>query len=125
MDGINYDGTKDGQRERKDKGDLLLKASVFDVGAGKWKHFIKLLNKFCIFSLFLFGSKRDENGEWRRLHNEELHSLYRSPNVVMVIKSRSLRWANHVGRMKKGRSAFKILKGKPTGKRSLGRPRRR
>ena len=44
----------------------------------------------------IFGPKRDENGEWRRLHNEELHSLYRSPNIVRVIKSRRLRWAGQV-----------------------------
>ena len=69
----------------------------------------------------IFGPKRDENGEWRRLHNEELHSLYRSPNIFRVIKSRILRWAGHVARMGKGRSAFKILTGKPTGKRPLGR----
>ena len=69
--------------------------------------------------------KRDENGEWRRLHNEELHSLYRSPNIVTVIKSRRLRWAGHVARMEEGRSALKILTGKPTGRRPLGRPRRR
>ena len=64
----------------------------------------------------IFGPKRDENGEWRRLHNEELRSLYRSPNIVRVIKSRRLRWAGHVTRMEEGRSAFKILTGKPTGK---------
>jgi hypothetical protein len=51
--------------------------------------------------------------------------LYRSPNIVRVIKSKRLRWASHVARMKEGRSAFKILTGKPTGKRPLGRPRRR
>ena len=61
----------------------------------------------------------DENGEWRRLRNEELHSLYRSPNIVWVIKSRRLRWAGHVARMEEGRSAFKILTCKPTGKRPL------
>ena len=44
----------------------------------------------------IFGPKRDENGEWRRFHNEELHSLYRSPNIVRVIKSRRLRWAGYV-----------------------------
>ena len=59
------------------------------------------------------------------LHNEELHSLYRSPNIVRVIKSRRLRWAGYLARMEEGRSAFKILTGKPTGKRPLGRPRRR
>ena len=63
--------------------------------------------------------------EWRRLHNEEVHSLYRSPNIVRVIKSRRLRWAEHVARMEESRSAFKMLTGKPTGKRLLGRPRRR
>jgi hypothetical protein len=52
------------------------------------------------------GPKRGENGEWRRLHNEELHS---SPNIVRVIKSRRLRWAGHVAGMEEGRSAFKNL----------------
>ena len=51
--------------------------------------------------------------------------MYRSPNIVRVIKSRGLRWAGHVARMEEGRSAFKILTGKPTGKRPLGMPRRR
>ena len=73
----------------------------------------------------IFGPKRDENGEWRRLHNEELHSLYRSPNIVRVIKYRRLRWAGHVARLEEGRSAFKILTGKSTGNIVLGRPRLR
>ena len=60
--------------------------------------------------------------EWRRLHNEELHSLYRSPNIVRVIKSRTL---SYEARMEEGRSAFNILTGTPEGKRHLGRPRRR
>ena len=64
--------------------------------------------------------KRDENGEWRRLHNEELHSLYCSPNIVLVIKYRRLRWAGHVARMEEGMTVFKILTGKPTGKIPLG-----
>ena len=61
----------------------------------------------------------------KRLHNEELHSLYRSTNIVRVIKSRRLRWAGHVARMEEGRSAFKIVTGRPTGKRPLGRSRRK
>ena len=68
--------------------------------------------------------KRDESGVFRRLHNEKLHTLYRSPNIVRVIKSGRLRWVGQVARMEEGRSAFKILTGKPTGKRPLGRPRR-
>ena len=69
------------------------------------------------------GPKRDENGDWRRLHNEELHSLYRSPIIFRLIKSRKLRWVGHV-KMEEGRSAFKILTGKPTGKRPIERLRR-
>ena len=59
------------------------------------------------------------------MEKEELHSLCRSPNIVRTIKSRKLRWAGHVARMEEGRSAFKILTGKSTGKIPLGRPRRR
>ena len=68
----------------------------------------------------LFEPKRDANGQWRMLHNEELHSLYRSPNIVRVIKSRRLRLAGHVARMEEGRSAFKMLTGKSTGKKTFG-----
>ena len=60
-----------------------------------------------------------------KVHNDELHSLYRSPNIVRVIKSRKLRWAGHVARMEKGTSAFKIITGTNAGKRPFGRPRRR
>ena len=58
----------------------------------------------------------------RRLYNEELHSLYRTPNIVRVIKSSRLRWADLVARMEEGKGAFKILTCKPTGKRPLGSP---
>ena len=61
----------------------------------------------------LFGPKRDSNGEWRRLHNEELSSLYCSPNISQGDKSRRLRWAGHVARMEEDRSSFKILTGRP------------
>ena len=50
----------------------------------------------------IFGPKKDENREWIRLHNEELHSLYRSPNIFRVMKSRGLRWADHIARMEEG-----------------------
>ena len=74
----------------------------------------------------IFGPRRDEvTGEWRRLHNEELNDLNSSPNIVRVIKSRRMRWAGHVARMGEEREAYRILVGKPEGKRPLGRPRRR
>jgi hypothetical protein len=55
----------------------------------------------------------------------ELHSLYSSPNIVGVIKSRKMRWAEHVARMGEGRGVYKVLVGRPEGKRPLGRPRRK
>ena len=74
----------------------------------------------------IFGPKRDEvTGEWRRLHNEELNDLYCSPNIVRVIKWRRMRLAGHVERMGEERGVFRVLVGKPEGKRPLGRPRRR
>jgi hypothetical protein len=63
--------------------------------------------------------------EWRKLHNEELHDLYSSPNIVRVIKSRRMRLARHVARMGEERGVCRVLVGKPEGKRPLGRPRRR
>ncbi|KAJ4446863.1 hypothetical protein ANN_13563 [Periplaneta americana] len=74
----------------------------------------------------IFGAKRDEvTGEWRKLHNTELHALYSSPDIIRNIKSRRLRWAGHVARMGESRNAYRVLVGRPEGKRSLGRPRRR
>jgi hypothetical protein len=58
-------------------------------------------------------------------YNDELHSLYSSPNILRVIKSRRMRWAGHVARMEEGRGVYRVLVGRPEGKRSLGRPRRR
>ena len=73
-----------------------------------------------------FGSRRDEvTGEWRRLHNEELNDLYSSPNIVRVIKSRRMRWAEHVARMVEKRGVYRVLLGKPEGRRPTERPRRR
>jgi hypothetical protein len=73
----------------------------------------------------IFGLKREEDGTWRKLHNDELHSLYSSPNIVRVIKSRRMRWAGHVTCMGEGRGVYWVFVGKPEGKRPLGRPRRR
>jgi hypothetical protein len=71
----------------------------------------------------IFGLKRDEViGCWRKLHNEELHNLYFSPSIIRMIKSRRMRWAGHVARMGEKRNAYRILVGKPEGKRPLGRP---
>jgi len=61
----------------------------------------------------------------RKLHNEELMDLYSLPNIVRVVKSRRMRWVGHVGPMGEGRGVHRVLVGKPEGKRSLGRPRRR
>jgi hypothetical protein len=72
------------------------------------------------------GPKRDEaTEEWTRLHNEELNDLYSSPNIIQVIKSRRMSWAGHVARMGKKGGAYRILVGRPEGRRPLGRPRHR
>jgi hypothetical protein len=74
----------------------------------------------------IFGPKRDEvTGEWMKLHNEELHNLYSSPDIIRQVKSRRIRLAGHVARMGEERKVYKVLVGKSEGKRPLGRPRRR
>jgi hypothetical protein len=72
----------------------------------------------------IFGLKRDGGtGGWRKLHNEDLHDLYSSPNIIRIIKSRRMRWAGHVARMGEKRNEYRLLVGKPQGKRPLGKPK--
>jgi hypothetical protein len=74
----------------------------------------------------IFGPKRDEvTGGWRKLHNEELCDLCSSPSIIRIINLRSMKWAGHVARMGEKRNAYRLLVGKPEGKRPLGKPRRR
>jgi hypothetical protein len=74
----------------------------------------------------IFIPKRDEvTGGWRKLHNEEIHNFYSSPSIIRMIKSRTMRWTGHVARIVEKRSAYRILLGRPEGKRPLGRARHR
>jgi hypothetical protein len=66
----------------------------------------------------IFGPKRDEvTGEWRKLHNKEIHDLYLFPSIIRIIKSWKMRWAGHVTRMGEKRNSYRLLVGKPGGKR--------
>jgi hypothetical protein len=74
----------------------------------------------------IFGPKRDEvTGEWRKLHNKELHDLYSSPSIIRIITSRRMRWAGHVAQIGEKRNAYRLLVAKPEERTPLGRPRRR
>ena len=98
-------------------------------GCETWSFKLRVEHRLRVFEKrvlrILFGPKRDGvTREWRKLHNEVLNVLYSSPNIVWVIKSRKVRWASHVAHMRE-RSVYRVLVGKPEGKRPLGRPRRR
>jgi hypothetical protein len=70
----------------------------------------------------IFGPKRDGvTGGWRKLHNEEFHNLYSSPSLIRIIKSGKMRWMGHVARIGEKRNVYRLLVGKPEGKRPLGR----
>jgi hypothetical protein len=76
--------------------------------------------------LRIFGPKRDRvTGGWRKLHNEELHNLYSSPSITRIIKSRMMRWTRHVARIGEKKNVYRVLVGKPEGKRPQGRQRSR
>jgi hypothetical protein len=95
---------------------------------GLFKHDVNVycLSVIGVTMLRTSAPKRDEvTGDWRKLHNEELHNFYSSPNIIRMIKSRRMRLAEHVARMREKRNAYGILVRKPEGKRPLGRPRRR
>jgi len=98
-------------------------------GCETWSLTLREERKLRVFENMLrriFGPRREEvTREWRRFHNEELNDLYSSPNIVRVIKSRRMRWAGHVARMDEKREVYRVLLGKPEGKRPLGRPRSR
>ena len=98
-------------------------------GCETWSLTLREERKLRVFEnlvLRIFGPRRNEvTGEWRRLHNEELNDLYSSPNIVRVIKLRRMRWAGHVARMVEERGVYRVLVGKPEGRRQMGRSRRR
>jgi hypothetical protein len=85
------------------------------------EHRLRLFEK----SVEIFGSKREEDVSWRILHNDELHGLYSSRNIVRMIKSRKMMWAGHIARIGEGRGVYSVLVGMSEVKRPLGRPRRR
>jgi len=99
-------------------------------GCGNWSPTLRQEHRLRVFEnrvlRRIFGPKRDEvTGERRKLHNEELNDLYFSPNIVRVVKSRRMGWAGHLARRGETRGIYRVLVGKPEGKRPLGRPRRR
>jgi len=107
---------------------IILPAVLY--GCETWSLILREERKLRVFEnrvlRRIFGPRRDEvTGEWRRLRNEELNDLYCSPNTVRVIKWRRMRWAGNVARMGEEREVYRVLVGKPEGRRTVGRPRRR
>jgi hypothetical protein len=98
-------------------------------GCGTWSLTLREEHRLRVSErrvLRIFGPKRDEvTGDWRKVHNKELNDLYCSSNIVRVIKSRKIRLVGHVARMEEGRGFYRVLVGKPEGKKPLGRPTRR
>jgi hypothetical protein len=99
-------------------------------GCETWSLVVREEHKLKVFESRMlrriFGPKGDGvTGGWRKLHNEELHNLYSSPSIIRIIKSRRMRWVRHVARMGEKRNVYRLLVGRPEGKRPLGRPRHR
>ena len=113
---------------KRDLRSIILPVDLY--GCETWSLTLREERKLKVFENMvlrrIFGPRRDEvTGEWRRLHNEELNDLYSLPNIVRVIKSRKMRWAGHVAHMGENRRVYRVLLGKPEGRRPLGRPRHR
>jgi hypothetical protein len=88
------------------------------------EHRMSVFESTCRMRRKSFFLKREEGvGEWKILHNEKLHDLYSSPNIVRAIKSRIIGWAGNVTCMVQGSGGHRILVGKSEGRRSLERPR--
>jgi hypothetical protein len=109
----------------KDHSKLLLLVVLY--GCETWSPTLREEQRLRVFEnrmlRRIFGPKRDEvTGDRKKLHNEELHNLYSSPNIIRMMKTRRMRWAGHVARMGET-NAYRILVGKPEGMRPLGRPR--
>jgi hypothetical protein len=98
-------------------------------GCELWSLTVREEHKLRVFEnrmLRISGPKRDGvTGGRRKLYNEELHNLYSSPSIIRIIKSKRMRWAGDVARMGEKRNVYRLLVGKPEGKRPVGRPRRR
>jgi hypothetical protein len=98
-------------------------------GCEPWSLTVREEHKLRVFEnrvLRIIVPKREKvTRGWRKLHNKELHNLYSSPNIIRIIKSRRMRWAGHVARMWEKRNVYRLLVGKPEGKRPLGKPGRR
>ena len=92
-------------------------------GCETWSLTLREERKLRVFENMVLRRRDKVTGEWRRFHNEELFDLYSSPNIVWVIKSRRMKWAGHVARMGEERGVYRVLVGKPEGRRPLGRPR--
>ena len=98
-------------------------------GCETWSLTLRVVEKLRVFENMvlrrIFGPRRDEvTGDWKRLHKEELNDLHSSANIVRVMKSRRMRWAGHVARMGEERGVYRVLVGKPEGRRPMGRHRR-
>jgi hypothetical protein len=94
-------------------------------GCETWSLTIREGHKLRVLRRILGPKRNGVTGGWRKLHNEELLNLYSSPGIIRIINSRRMRWAGYVARIGEKRNVYRLLVGKPEGKRPLGRPRRR